>query len=315
MAVNLGDLVATTLALRATSIADTITNEHALLNRLASKGNVKSTPSGRSIYQPIIYGTNSSVKWFAGYEAFTPPTDQQIIDVAEYQWKQQGAFISISGLEQIQNSGESQAVPFVSARIDQCMAELKNAAGLSCFSDGTGTGGKELGGLALLVANNPAAAGTVGGIDQVANSFWRNSASLGVAATGAALVTAMNSMWRTVSVGTETPDLIPMDTINYAFYESTLQNLVRFTETKSADAGFMALKYKNADVVYDAYCPAKTTYMLNTDTLFLRAHPDRMWSKGKNREVTNADYNVTPVWFMGNLVTNNRRRNGVITTV
>lgn len=314
MSVNLGDLVATTLALRAKTIADTITNEHPLLNRLASKGNVKETPSGRSIYQPIIYGSNSSVKWFSGYEAFSPPTDQQIIDVAEYQWKQQGAFISISGLEQIQNSGESQAISFVSARIDQTMAELKNTAGESCFSDGTGTGGKELGGLALLVSNTPSGAGSVGGIDQAANSFWRNSANLGVTASGAGLVAAMNTMWRQVSVGSETPDLIPMDTINYGFYESTLQELVRFTQTQKADAGFQALKYKNADVVYDAYCPSKTTYLLNTDTLFLRAHPDRMWSKGKNREVTNADYNVTPIWFMGNLVTNNRRRNGVITT-
>lgn len=315
MAINLGDLVSTTLALRAKTIADTITNEHPLLNRLASKGNVKSTPSGRSIYQPIIYGSNSSVKWFAGYEAFTPPTDQQIIDVAEYQWKQQGAFISISGLEQIQNSGESQAISFVSARIDQCMAELKNAAGLSCFSDGTGSGGKELGGLALLVADSPSSAGTVGGIDQAANSFWRNDAATGVTATGAAIVTAMNTQWRNVSVGSETPDLITMDSTDYGLYEGTLQQYVRFTETKSADAGFQALKYKNADVVYDAYNPAKHIYMLNTDTLFLRAHPDRMWSKGKNREVTNADYNVTPIWFMGNLVTNNRRRNGVIVTV
>ena len=315
MAVNLGDLVATTLALRATSIADTITNEHPLLNRLASKGNVKSTPSGRSIYQPIIYGTNTSVKWFAGYEAFTPPTDQQIIDVAEYQWKQQGAFISISGLEQIQNSGESQAIPFVSARIDQCMAEMKNTAGASCFSDGTGSGGKELGGLASLVSTTPSAAGTVGGIDQVANTFWRNNAVTGVTATGAGLVLAMNKQWRVVSVGTETPDLLISDEINFAFYESTLQNLVRFTETKKADAGFQALKYKNADFVYDAYCPTKTTYQLNTDTIFLRAHPDRMWTKGKTRDVTNADYNVTPIWFMGNLCTNNRRRNGVLVTV
>lgn len=315
MAVNLGDLVTTTLAYRAKSIADTITNEHPLLNRLAMKGNVKETPSGREIYQPIIYGSNSSVKWFSGYEAFTPPTDQQIIDTAVYQWKQQGAFISISGLEQVQNSGDSQAISFVSARIDQAMAELKNAAGLSCYSDGTGTGGKELGGLALLVANNPAAAGTVGGIDQVANTFWRNGASLGVAATGAGLLAALNSMWLTVSVGSESPDLMPSDSINYAFYESTLQNLVRFTQTDKADAGFNSLKYKNADFVYDAYCPTKTTYLLNTDTLFLRAHPDRMWSKGKNREVTNADYNVTPIWFMGNLCTNNRRRNGIVTTV
>lgn len=316
MSINLGDLTATTLALRAKSIGDTITAEHPVLNRLASKGNVKETESGREIYQPIIYGDNSSVKWFSGYESFTPPTDQQIIDAAVYQWKQQGAFISISGLEQIQNSGESQAISFVSARIDQVMAQLKNEAGASVFSDGTGSGGKEIGGLQSLVADVPSAAGTVGGIDQAANSFWRNYANLLVAGSattiGANITTAMNTAWRAVSVGSESPDLITMDTNGYGYYESTLQELVRFTQTQKADAGFQSLKYKNADVVFDAYNPADHIYMLNTDTLFLRAHPDRMWSKGKKREVTNADYEVIPIWFMGNMCTNNRKRNAVL---
>lgn len=317
MAVNLGDLVVSTLAKWDTTLADTITREHAILNRMAAKGNVAPTSNGREIYEPIIYGENSSVKWYDNYEVFSPPTDQQILDAATYQWKQQGGFIAISGKERIMNSGESQMISFASARIKQLNAQLKNAAGQSLYSNGTGSGGKEFGGLSLLVADNPTLAGTVGGIDQVANTWWRNKFNTSVTGTSAtiyaALRSAMNQIVLQQTVGNERPDLIAMDATGYAIYEGGLQDLNRFTDTKMADAGFRALKYHDADVVYDAFCPANHVYLLNTDTLFLRAAPERMWTRGEKRTIQNADYEVIPVWLMGNLVTNNRQRNAVIT--
>ena len=39
---------------------------------------------------------------------------------------------------------------------------------------------------------------------------------------------------------------------------------------------------------------------------------DSMWTRGDKRTIQNADYDVIPVWMMGNLVVNNRRRNGVL---
>ncbi len=313
---NLGDLVATTFEHQAGNIADTITNEHAVLNYMARRGNVSATSSGRQLWEPIIYGANNSTKWYDNYEVFTPPTDQEVVDVAVYDWRQQGGFISISGKEEIMNSGKAEKIAFATARIKQLMANLKNDAGQSIYSTGTGSGGKELGGLQLLVADDPTAAGTVGGISQATNTWWRNQTNQAVAGTSATIGTnlrnAMNAIWLQASVGSESPDLITADSNCYTYYEQTLQELVRFTQTEKADSGFMSIKYKNADVIYDAYCPANHMYLLNTDTLFLRAAPGRMWTRGDKRTIQNADYDVIPVWFMGNLVTNNRRRNAVL---
>lgn len=316
MAVNLGDMVVSTLATWDDVIADTITKEHPLLNRLAKRGNVTTTSSGREIYEPLIYGTNSSVKWYDGYEVFTPPTQQEILDAATYQWKQQAGFISVSGREELTNSGRAEMINLVDARIRQLLAQLKNDAGQSMYSNGAGSGGKEFGGLQLLVADNPALAGTVGGIDQQANAFWRNKTdtATGTSATiGANLKATMNEIWLQQTVGSESPDVVTMDATAYAAYEGTLQELVRFTQTEKADAGFQSLKYKNADVYFDFFCPANHVYLLNTDTLFLRAMPGRLWGRGKKRTIQNGDYDVIPVWLMANLVTNNRQRNGVIT--
>lgn len=316
MAANLGDLIVTTFEHQASNIADTITAEHAVLNYMARKGNVTGTSSGRQLWEPVLYGTNASSKWYDNYEIFTPPTAQEVVDAAVYDWKQQGGFISVSGKEEIMNSGKAEKINFATARIKQLLANLKNDAGQSIYSLGTGTGGKELGGLQLLVADNPAGAGTVGGINQVTNTWWRNQFNTSVTGTtttiGTNLRNAMNAMWLQCTVGSESPDLITTDDTGYTAYEQTLQELVRFTQTEKADAGFMSLKYKNADVVYDAYCVDNHLYMLNTDTLFLRAAPERMWTRGAKRTIQNGDYEVIPVWFMGNLVCNNRKRNGVI---
>ena len=315
---NLGDLVVTTFENQVSNIADTITNEHALLNYLARRGNISDTSSGRQIWEPVVYGDNASVKWYDNFEIFSPPTDQQVVDAATFDWRQQGGFIAISGKEEIMNSGKAEKIGFAVARIEQIMANLKNIAGESCYSTGTGSGGKELGGLQLLVADDPTAAGTVGGIPQNTNSWWQNYADLTVAGSSSTIGTnlrnAMNLAWRGVTVGTESPDLITADSNTYGYYESTLQELVRFTQTEKADSGFMSLKYKNADVIFDAYCPADHMYMLNTKTLKLKAAPGRKWTRGDKRTIQNADYDVIPVWFMGNLTVNNRRRNAVLKT-
>lgn len=313
---NLGDLVVTTFENQASNLADTISNEHPVLNYMARKGNVSATSSGRQLWEPVIYGTNESTKWYDNYEIFTPPTNQEVVDAAVYDWRQQGGFISISGKEEIMNSGKAEKISFATARIKQLLANLKNDAGQSVYSTGTGSGGKELGGLQLLVADDPTAAGTVGGISQQTNSWWRNQTNQGVTGTtstaSANLVRAMNLMWLDCSVGSEYPDLITCDRTTFSYYEAYLQQYMRFSKVDKADAGFDALEYKGSSVIYDAYCPTDHMYFLNTDTLKLKAAPGRLWTRGDKRTIQNGDYDVIPVWFMGNLTVNNRRRNGVL---
>lgn len=64
------------------------------------------------------------------------------------------------------------------------------------WGDGTGNGGKDIMGIRGLLADDPTLAGTPGGIDQVANVWWRNRANLAVAtnvADGGALLQTMHA--------------------------------------------------------------------------------------------------------------------------
>ena len=220
--------------------------------------------------------------------------------------------MAFSGLESIQNRGPEQAIDIVEARIKKLEANLKNQFSTSLFSDGTGSGGKEFGGFRLFVQDNPAAAGTVGGINQVTNAFWRNQVSASATFTTANAMQRMNTLYLQCIRGKEAPDLIAADANTFGVYESTQQQLQRFTSEKLAAAGFLSYRYKGADVVYDDSCPVNRMYFLTTDSFAFRYAKDRWFSVGDTRNVTNADYEVTPIWVAGNLTCNNRALNGVL---
>lgn len=313
MAINISEIVATTLRNRQKEVADNVTNNNAFLQRLESKGQITDTAGGRDIVEELIYGDNGNIKWYDGYDTFTI-VQNEVVDAATYDWKQLGGFISVSGKEQVMNSGKHAAIRFVAARMKQLKAQMRNTAALSVYSDGTGSSGAEFGGLQLLIADDPTAAGSVGGIAQNTNAFWRNQVNdLGATAISSSNVKgALNAVWLPCVRGTDKPDLVLNDSLHFTAYEESLQDLQRFASSKMAEAGFESLKFKSADFVYDENCPTKHSYLVNSDYLALRCAPGRRFAVGESRTIQNADHEVIPVFLMGNLTCSNRSLQGVL---
>ena len=310
MSININELVTTTLRDRNSKIADNVTNHNAFLSRLKQKGNMK-TAEGRVITEPLIYAENGTFKWYDGFETWNIAAEE-VVDAAEFNWKMGGGFFYLTGEEKIKNRGDAAAIDLVEARTLSTEATMKNQVATSVYSDGTGSSSKEIGGLQLLIDDDPTSAGTVGGIDQVANTFWRNQFSAAAATTSANIRDRFNDMWLATLRGIDKTDMILCDNAMYRYYEDALQANVRYTDTKSADAGFEMLKYKSADVTYDDQCPANHAYFLNTDYLCMRYAAGRKFQVGKEREIQNGDYSIWPFLFAGNLTCSNRARQGVI---
>lgn len=310
---NLTDLVVTTARRYIDNIEDNVSNDNGLFSYLKSKGAIeKYRGGGRTVVEPFIYGTNSSAQWYEGYDTFTPPTTQEIFDGSEWQWRQLGGFISISGREKSINRGEEERFEFVKVRLKQLQAQLQNTFSTALYSNGTGSGGKELGGLQLIVADNPAAAGTVGGINQVTWPFWRNYTSGSVTISATDIKTRMNTAWLNIKRGKNMPNLWVGDDVMYGYYWTYLDTLQRITESSTADGGYGRLLFKGKDVIYDDQCPAKHMYALDLDEIKLRTINDRMFTVGDARTVTNADYDVIPVFTMATMTTGRRAGHGVL---
>jgi hypothetical protein len=308
--INIGEIVATTLRNRSGQLADNVLNHNALCARLLRKGNVKPVSGGREIIQELEYAENGTSGWYSGYEVLDI-SPSEVFDAATFDWKQLAGNVTISGLEEIKNSGKERVINLIASRIKNLEKTLKNDLATALYADGT-TNTKSLGGLSYLVQDDPTSSSTVGGINQNTYSFWRNQYSASAATSSGNIGSRMNTVWLTCIRGTDKPDFIVTDSTEYNFFEASLQQYQRFSDASEAEMGFESLKYKTADVFYDDQCTAKRMYMLNSDYLFLRPHTDRQFVPLMERQSINQDACVTPVVWAGNVTCSNRSLQGVI---
>lgn len=309
---NIGEIATTTLRHREKRIADNVSNHNALFQRLKQKGNIKPVAGGRDILENLEYASNSTAAFISGYEVFNT-TPQDVIDAANFDWKEAIVTVVFSNLEMAKNSSKEAIIDLIDSRIRNAEHSLMNTLATSVHSDGTGSSGKEIGGLQLLVADDPTASSTVGGIQQSSNSFWQNQYSASAATSAGNIKTRMNALWITQVRGTDKPDLIVMDSTEYNFYEASLQQYQRFdNDGKTGVTGFQSLKYKTADVVYDDQCTAKRVYLLNTDYIKLRPHSNFQFKTLDKRQSINQLATVIPLYWMGNMTVSNRSLQGVM---
>ncbi|AIV67377.1 phage major capsid protein [Burkholderia pseudomallei] len=286
-------------------------------------GNVKTVSGGRTIVQELEYAENGTFKRYSGYEALNiSPSD--VFTGAEFNYAQAAVAVSISGLEQLQNSGEDAIIDLLESRIKNAEKTLVNNIALDCYSDGTADGGRQIGGLQLLVSATPTT-GVVGGIDASTSigSFWRNTAFSAVtngggAATSANIQSYMNRVYVQQVRGTDRPDLIIADNNYFRLYLESLQAIQRITSNEMGEAGFDSLKYMSSDVVLDGGfgggAPQNTMFFLNTDYIYFRPHTERNFAPiGDDRFAVNQDAMVKLVGFAGNMTVSNRRLQAVLT--
>ena len=77
----------------------------------------------------------------------------EVLSAATYDYKQLAGNVTISGLEQIKNSGTEAIINLLEARINVLEKSLMNSLSTSLYSDGTGTSGKEVGWAELCCVN------------------------------------------------------------------------------------------------------------------------------------------------------------------
>ena len=169
---NLSEIVTTTLSHRSRKIADNVTENNALLSKLQMKGRARPIAGGRDIVKELSHAENQTYKRYSGYEHLNI-APSETLSAAVYSWKQAAVAVTISGLEQIQNSGREQMIDLLDARIEVAESTFKNNLSNDVYSDGTASSGKQVTGLQAQVSTSPAT-GTVGGIPAANYAFWRN---------------------------------------------------------------------------------------------------------------------------------------------
>ena len=304
---NFDQLLATTLANYRDQLTDNVFTARPLTYFLMDKGRIRMVDGGTKIVEPLIYGQNSTVASYAGYDTIAL-TAQDGITAAEFEWKQYAASIAISGIEEAKNNGDQAILNLLEAKVMQAEESLREGFNTMFFGDGTGNSGKNWNGLGNLVE----ASGTVGGINRATagNEYWR---SYEENTAGALTMAQMGTAYNSVSVGNDHPDMILTTQTLFEKYESLLQPQLRYTDTKTADAGFQNLLFKAAPVVYDTGCTAGVMYFLNSKYLTLVGHSGKWFSQTEFVRPENLDARYALIMCYGNLTVRNAKKQGKLT--
>ena len=310
---SFSDIITTTLQGYSGTIADNITNHNALLKQINKKGN-KQVATGRTIVQELEFSENQTVQYYTGSETLDT-TQGEVFTAAEFSYKQLAGTVVINGLEEIQNSGKEAVHNLLRSRIKNLEKSLTNTVATGLYAVGTESGGKSIGGLQLLVADDNT--NTVGGISGNTYSWWRNYvydfSTLAITASATTIQTAMNTSWLQVIRGMDKPDIICAGSTYFRHYWDSLLANQRFTDDSGAGAGFTNLTYMGqCPVVFDDQCSATRMYMLNTDYLFLRPAKGREFKPLGDRASVNQDAIVMPMVWAGNMTVSNRSLQAVI---
>ncbi len=91
---NLSELITSTLRNRTGKLADSVTDNNAILYKLKQKGRIKPASGGRTIVQELEYTENTNFMWYSGYDPLSTAV-QDVFTAAEFDWKQCAVAVTI----------------------------------------------------------------------------------------------------------------------------------------------------------------------------------------------------------------------------
>ena len=316
---DIKDLLASTVEKTMDSgvVQDAIYDAHPLLGRLKGAGQLKVVDGGERMRIAIEYAKNTAGDSYDDLEAINV-TRQQTTTSAFYNWKQYAYSVVISGKEMRINKGsKTKLFGLLEQRMNSAAMSLADRMATDLYLDGTGNGSKNITGLAAAIETTTGTTAYAG--VPTSNTAWANKVQATAGAAAVNLVPYLRSIWNQCSQGSEGfnshPNLVVTTRSVYETYESTMAPAVRYEDTDKANTGFKTLTFKGEPFIWSDFCTSGTAFVLNLNHLFMYVHSDANFSKSSEglQKPINQDSLVTQIFFMGNMLANNRRKLGKIT--
>lgn len=318
---SLLNVVTTTLNAWSNDVYDNVTNNNALLYYFkkfgklglygesgAKMGSIETRGGGKQIEEDISIVENSNV----GFVAYNETVGTDAVDVlnqAVYDWKFCYGNAVLYGAE-IDMAADSKfrKHKLVENIVMNAEETMVNKIGEALFNT---SDADSIDGLPKLITDD--GTGTVGGISTTTYPLWKNKfKNVAAKPTASVLLQSMAELYRDCTRGKSTPDVIVTTPELYSLFESALTPQQRFTNSKLADAGFEALKFHGAEVIFDENCPANRMYMLNTKAIVFNFHRDQMFKVGKMEKLFGQEKYAWPITAMCNFSVRSRRDLGVL---
>ena len=338
---NLDSLFGISLAAYRKTLTDNIGAINAFFHEIIKGELYESQDGGSYIQEPLMYALQNADSYDGYDELSTIPVDG--LTDAIYQWRQCAAAIVYSMKEIKQN--KQKIVDLVKSRIMQAELGLQEYFSQSLLWGSVNTGGSLTTPMTSLVngslsidplpqhimyANTSNV--SVGNINQSTSTWWQNK-SFNASTLGATgydnFMLAIDHCFNNTSLGTGGKvNLVLLDEISYELVVHAIWQKYRQVKTNE-NYPFENTVYKNAtitmdDKVPDVYTGVSSTatygsaFLINSRFFKLRYEEDSDFEMLKDengktfQKPVNGDSRVGHVAWMGNLTSNNRRKQGVL---
>lgn len=292
---------------------------------------IKLVDGGEKIFCPLMFAKNQTVQAYAGYDTLDiNPSDP--FTAAEYDWRSIAGTVNMDNERLDKNRGDAQKLfDLMKGMLDNLKVSMQETVNDMLLSP-KALGTKEPLGLMDIVKDDPTtnpASGALGGIDAVANTWWRNQVQdLGLAAFGTDQTGTGNvklrKLIRDCTFGTDKPNLLLGGQFGFEAVENSMVNQIRYMGDKEkaiARAGFEVLMFKGIPFVMEKRVDAiraanslsgDAIYAINTKYLKLWGFRHRWFEPSDVKEPVNQDTNVQHIITRCQFVTDNRRTNGAL---
>lgn len=292
---------------------------------------IKLVDGGEKIFMPLMYSRNVTVAGYSGYDTLDiTPADP--FAAAEYDWRSVAGSVNMDNERLDKNRGDAQKLfDLMKGMMDNLKVSFQETWN-DMLITAKAAGSKEPLGLFDIVQDDPTAnptSGALGGIDAVANTWWRNQiVNHGGGAFGTDQVSAgsknLRQLIRNCTFGTDKPKVLVGGEFAFEAVENSMLQQIRYISDKEkllANAGFEALMFKNTPLVMEKRISALRSsgglsgdaiYALNPKYLKVWGMRHRWFEPSAVKEPVNQDTQVQHIITRCQFATDNRRTHGVM---
>lgn len=335
------------------TLTDNIGATNAVLYDLMKSDAYESAEGGGTYFaEDLMYGL-APAGWYSGYDTLSTVTTDGISQ-AIFEWRQMASPISYNMKEVIMN--EKKILDLVKSRIKQSEMGVQeawakaflwgnypNGGAITSAVVDSGTSALGIEPLPKLISYNTTSL-TVGGIPELANTWWRNHFATSAASTYTAFMYELENQYNLCSLGTGGPPThMLMDQVTYQLFIHAYFSVYKANPDALDGAyPFVGKKFLNAKVIMDdkipdAYTGAPgtstggvvdpttmtygTCYFVNSRFFKIRYHSDRDFEPLRDEngkwfvKPINGDSRIGHIAWMGNVTINNRRKQGVLAKI
>jgi hypothetical protein len=305
MAINLGEVGAITQKYFVPKLVDNIFASNPLLQRAKRKW-MDVVDGGATVEFPVAYAQTTAAGWYAGADPLDTTANDQI-DNATFNWAQAYANITITRADELKNSGRSQIINLVKAKVQLAEKTLADKVGTALYN-GTAAN-KQIVGLETAIAT----ASTYAGISQTTYTWWAAQID---STTTVLTVPTIRKLIGSCTVGSDRPTVATTTQTYWNAMYNLVQPQQRFVDEETANAGFTNILWEGLPVLVDSHVGSTNLLtFLNEDYVHLVVHKDENFRFEPFVKPVNQNLSTAKVYLMAVLAVDNPRMNGAFTAL